>query len=139
MAVEAFDVTMVASMSDAVDNSLKKWRVALQELSSLATDTEFGVNHPIYIATEATVKLYEANFHTLLAQANRVQLNRVDNVAEQLKTSSSSIASNAAGVAENESLAMPPVVLLDMDTIEEDFREDSDNDDEEEWASAAGA
>jgi hypothetical protein len=139
MAVEAFDVTMVASMSDAVDTSLKKWRVALQELSSLASGTEFGVNHPIYIATEATVKLYEANFHTLLAQANRVQLNRVDNVAEQLKTSSSSIASNAAGVAENESLAMPPVVLLDMDTIEEDFREDSDNDDEEEWASAAGA
>jgi hypothetical protein len=49
--VEAFDVTMVASMSDAVDTSLKKWRVALQELSSLATDTEFGVNHPIYTAT----------------------------------------------------------------------------------------
>ena len=138
MAVEAFDVTMVASMSDAVDTSLKKWRVALQELSSLATGTEFRVNHPIYIATEATVKLYEANFHTLLAQANRVQLNRVENVAETLKTSSSSIASSA-GVAENESLAMPPVVLLDMDTIEEDFREDSDNDDEEEWASAAGA
>jgi hypothetical protein len=98
MVVEAFDVTVIASMSDAVDTSLKKWRVALQERSSSATDTEFGVNHPIYIATEATVKLYEANFHTLLAQANRVQLNRVDNVAETLKISSSSIASSA-GVA----------------------------------------
>ncbi len=138
MAVETFDVTMVASMSDAVNTSLKKWRVALQELSSLATGTEFRVNHPIYIATEATVKLYKANFHTLLAQANRVQLNRVENVAETLKTSSSSIASSA-GIAENASLAMPPVVLLDMETIEEDFCEDSDNDDEEEWASAAGA
>jgi hypothetical protein len=41
--------------------------------------------------------------------------------------SSSSIASSA-GVAENESLAMPPVVLLDMETFEEDFCEDSDND-----------
>ncbi len=104
----------------------------------MATDTEFGVNHLIYIATEATVKLHEANFHTLLAQANRVQLNRVFNVAETLKTSSSSI-SSSAGIAENKSLAMPPVVLHDMETIEEDFCEDSDNDDEEEWASAAGA
>jgi hypothetical protein len=139
MAVEAFDVAMVASMSDAVDTSLKKWRVALQELSNLEADTEFGVNHPIYIATEATAKLYEATFHTLLAQANRVQLNRVGNVAETLKTSSSSIASHD-GIAENESLATPPVILLDMETIEEDLHEEqSDKDDEEEWASAAGA
>jgi hypothetical protein len=48
-----------------------------------------------------------------------------------LKTSYSFIASSA-GLAENESLAMPPVVLLDMETIEEDFCEDSDNDNEEE-------
>jgi hypothetical protein len=47
MAVEAFDVKMVASMSEAVDTSLKKWRVALQQLSMLATDAEFGVSHPI--------------------------------------------------------------------------------------------
>jgi hypothetical protein len=124
MAVEAFDVTMVASMSDAVHTSLKKWRVTLQELFSLATDTKFGVNHPINIATQATVKLYKANFHTLHAQVNRIQLNRFDNVAETLKTSSSSIVSSA-GVAENESLAMPPVVLLDVETIEEDFCEDA--------------
>jgi hypothetical protein len=76
MAVEAFDVTMVASMSDAVDRSLNKWKVALQDLSNLATDAAFGVHHPIYIATDATVKLYEATFNTLLAQANRVQLTR---------------------------------------------------------------
>jgi hypothetical protein len=71
MTVESYDVTMVASLSDAVDTCLKKWRgVALQGLSMLATDTESGVNHPIYIATNATVKLYEAMFNTLLAQAN---------------------------------------------------------------------
>jgi hypothetical protein len=43
---------MVVSMSDAVDTSLEKLRVALQEISMLATDAEFGVNHPIYIATK---------------------------------------------------------------------------------------
>jgi hypothetical protein len=50
---------------------------------------------------------------------------------------SSSIASSA-GIAENESLAMPRVVLLDMETLEEDFCEDSDNAVEQEWASTAG-
>ncbi|KAI2508592.1 SAD/SRA domain [Fragilaria crotonensis] len=86
MAVEAFDVTMVASMSDAVDTSLKKWRVALKELSDLAADKEFGVNHPIYIATEATVKLYEATFHTLVAQANRVHGSSVTSLEAPVRT-----------------------------------------------------
>jgi hypothetical protein len=135
MAVEA----MVRSMSDAVDNTLKKWRVAIQELFSLATEKEYGVNHLVILASKTTIKFYKATFHTILAQTNQVQLNRVDSVAETLKTSSSSIVSSA-GVAENESLAMPPEVLLDMETIEEDFFcEDSDNDNKEERASAPGA
>jgi hypothetical protein len=53
-----------------------------------------------------------------------------------LKTSSSSNASS--GVNENESLAMLPVVLLDMQTIDKDFYDDSGSDSEE-GASAAGA
>ena len=107
MAVEAFDVTMVASMSDAVDRSLKKWRVALQDLSNLATDTAFGVHHPIYIATNATVKLYEATFHTLLAQANQVQLTQ-------------------------ETLSTIAVDSSDVEASEENFCEDSGSEDEEE-------
>jgi hypothetical protein len=105
----------------------------------LATEKEYGVNHLVILASKTTIKFYKATFHTILAQTNQVQLNRVDSVAETLKTSSSSIVSSA-GVAENESLAMPPEVLLDMETIEEDFFcEDSDNDNKEERASAPGA
>jgi hypothetical protein len=77
-----------------------------------------------------------ATFNTLLKQANRAQLNRVDNAAKMFKTSSSSVASS--GVAENESLAMLHVVLVDMQAIEEDVCDSSGSDDEES-ASAAGA
>jgi hypothetical protein len=102
MAVQAFDVTMIASMSDAVDKSLKKWRVALQDLSNLATDTAFGVHHLIYIATNATAKL---SFHTLLA--NQVQLTR-------------------------ETLPTTAVASSDVEASEENFCEDSGSENEEE-------
>jgi hypothetical protein len=62
---------------------------------------------PIYIATNATVKLYEATFHTLLAQANQVQLTQ-------------------------ETLSTIAVDSSDVEASEENFCEDSGSEDEEE-------